>query len=124
MGRVTSNVIPIAIAIVAGILAWDLVRLIGGRREAWDDPSYWVIGYPLMLVAAGMLGLGFPERPWRWAVVIVATQAVWALFLGLATDGSVNLFPLGLAMFAVLALPCIAAAYAGQWLARRLAGQP
>jgi hypothetical protein len=121
MGRAFSNVIPVAIAVVAGILAWDLVRLIGGRREAWDDPNYWVIGYPLMLATALMLGLGFAERPWRWAVVIVAAQAVWALFLGLATDGSVSLFPLGLAMFAVLALPCIGAAYAGQWLARRLA---
>ena len=121
MGRAISNVVPIAIATVAGILAWDLVRLIGGRREAWDDPNYWVIGYPLMLATALMLGLGFPERPWRWAVVIVAAQAAWALFLGLAADGSVSLFPLGLAMFAVLALPCVAAAYAGQWLARRLA---
>ena len=121
MGRAISNVVPIAIAAVAGILAWDLVRLIGGRREAWDDPNYWVIGYPLMLATAFMLGLGFPERPWRWAVVVVAAQAAWALFLGLATDGSVSLFPLGLAMFAVLALPCVAVAYAGRWLARRLA---
>jgi hypothetical protein len=121
MGRAISTVVPVAIAIVAGILAWDLVRLIGGRREAWDDPNYWVVGYPLMLGAALMLGLGFPERPWRWAVVIVAAQAVWALFLGWATDGSVSLFPVGLAMFAVLALPCVVAAYAGQWLARRLA---
>ena len=121
MGRAISNIVPIAIATVAGILAWDLVRLIGGRREAWDDPNYWAIGYPLMLATALMLGLGFPERPWRWAVVIVAAQAAWALFLGLATDGSVSLFPLGLAMFAVLALPCVAAAFVGQWLARRLA---
>ena len=121
MGRAISNAVPVAIATVAGILAWDLVRLIGARREAWDDPNYWVVGYPLMLATAFMLGLGFPERPWRWALVIVAAQAGWALFLGMATDGSVSLFPLGLAMFAVLALPCVAAAYAGQWLARRLA---
>lgn len=121
MGRTASNVIPVAIAIVAGILAWDLVRLIGSRGEAWDDPNYWVVGYPLMLATSFMLGLGFPDRPWRWALVIVAAQAAWALFLGLATDGSVSLFPLGLAMFAVLALPCVAAAYAGKWLARRLA---
>jgi hypothetical protein len=121
MGRTISNIVPVLIGIVAGILAWDLVRLIGGRQEAWDDPNYWVLGYPLMLGAAFMLGLGFPERPWRWAAVIVAAQAAWALFLGLATDGSLSLFPLGLAMFAGLALPCIAAAYGGQWVARRLA---
>jgi hypothetical protein len=122
MARAASNVIPVAIAVVAGILAWDLVRLLGVRPEAWDDANYWLIGYPLMLIAAFILGLGFPERPWRWAAIIVGAQAVWAFFLALAADGLPNLFPLGLIMFALLGLPCIAAAYAGRWLNRRLAG--
>ena len=122
MARPVSNIVPFAIAVVAGILAWDLVRLIGSRGEAWDDPNYWAVGYPLMLASAAMLGLGFPERPWRWALTIVAAQAVWALFLSFSMDGVGNLFPRGLLTFALLAVPCVAAAYAGQWLNRRLAG--
>ncbi|KAB2941075.1 MAG: hypothetical protein K8F92_15165 [Hyphomicrobium sp.] len=120
MARTASPIVPYAIAMVAGVLAWDLVRLLGGRQEAWDDPNYWLIGYPLMLIAAFVLGLGFRERPWRWAVAIVATQAAWSLFLALAADGVPNLLPLGLIMFALLGVPCIGAAYVGKWIGDRV----
>jgi len=29
----------------------------GQRREAWDDPVYWQLGYPLLLLAAFILSL-------------------------------------------------------------------
>jgi len=60
-----SEIVPAAIAVVGGVLSWDLVRLLGNRREAWDDPHYWQIGYPLLLFTAFILAMGFPERPWR-----------------------------------------------------------
>jgi len=119
MSRSASDIVPMAIGVVAGVLSWDLVRLLGDRREAWDDPKYWLIGYPLMLGAAFMLGLGFPERPWRWALVIVGAQAVWATFLALTTDAA-SLLPLGFITFALLCLPCLLAAYGGQRLRQRL----
>jgi len=118
----SSRLVAFAIAVVAGVLSWDLVRLLGSRFEAWDDPLYWSLGYPLMLAASFILGLGFPERPWLWAVVLVAAQALWSLFLGRAFGSGAGLFPLGLAWFALLTIPCILAAYAGKWLNRRLAG--
>lgn len=121
MQRSGPALVPFGIAVVAGVLAWDLVRLIGTRREAWDDPNYWIVGYPLMLGTAFLLGLGFPERPWRWAAAIVGAQALWSLFLA-ASIGDTSLFPLGLLTFAALAVPCIAAAYTGRWMNRRLAG--
>lgn len=120
MARSGSDIVAIAIGAVAGVLSWDLVRLIGERREAWDDPKYWLIGYPLMLFAAFMLGLGFPEEPWRWALAIVGAQAAWAIFLALATGGSLSLLPAGIVTFVLLGLPCLLAAYAGQWLRQRL----
>jgi hypothetical protein len=121
MQREPSNLVPAAVAVVAGILAWDLVRLIGDRREAWDDPTYWFIGVPLMLIAAFILGLGYPERPWRWAVTIVAAQALWAMLLAFAADGVPNLLPAGLVIFLLIALVCTAAAYAGRWFRRYVA---
>jgi hypothetical protein len=120
VARSGPDIVPVAIAVVAGVLSWDLVRLIGDRREAWDDPRYWFIGYPLMLATAFLLGLGFPERPWRWALAIVGVQAAWAIFLDMAADGLPSLFPLGLVTFALLALPLLLSAYAGQWLRSRL----
>ncbi len=118
MARSGPDSVPIAIAVVAGVLGWDIVRLLGEHREAWDDPLYWTVGYPLMLAAAFMLGLGFPEHPWRWALAVVSAQAAWAIFLAFATDGALSL--LHLATFALLSFPCILAAYGGQWLRRRL----
>ena len=120
MARSGPDIVPIGIAVVAGVLSWDLVRLFGEHREAWDDPKYWLIGYPLMVVAAFLLGLGFPQRPWRWGALIVATQAVWATFLALANDGVPDLLPLGFITFALLALPCVLSAYIGQWLRHQL----
>lgn len=120
MSRTAPPIVAYAIAVVAGVLAWDLVRLLGGRYEAWDDPNYWLIGYPLMLIAAFVLGMGFPERPWRWAVTIVGAQAAWSLFLALAAGGVSNLLPLGLVTFALLGVPCVGAAYVGKWIGDRV----
>lgn len=113
-----SDIVPYAISVVVGVLGWDLARLLGGVRQAWDHPAYWLIGVPLMLVAAFILGLGFPYQPWRWAAAIVGTQALWWIFLAQSTGASIA--PLGLLTFAGLALPCLAASYAGRWLAVRM----
>ena len=116
-----SGIVPGLIGVVSGVLSWDLVRLLGERREAWDDPKYWMIGYPLMLGTAFLLGLGFPEHPWRWGLVIAAAQAVWAVLLSLAAEEvSASLWPMGLLTFALLAVPLVVAAYAGQRVRLRL----
>jgi peptidoglycan/LPS O-acetylase OafA/YrhL len=115
-----SEIVPALIAVVAGVLGWDLVRLLGNHSEAWDDPTYWRIGYPILLFTAFILAMGFPARPWRWVLIMIGSQAVWSLFLAIVADGAPNLFPLGLGVFALLALPCLAAAYVGQWFGARV----
>jgi|KBSSwiStaDraftv2_1062776.scaffolds.fasta_scaffold2742245_2 peptidoglycan/LPS O-acetylase OafA/YrhL len=117
-----SEIVPALIAVVAGVLGWDLVRLLGNHGEAWDDPTYWRIGFPILLFTAFILAMGFPERPWRWVIIIIGAQAIWSFLIALATSGVPNLFPLGLLVFALLALPCLAAAYAGQWVGTRVRG--
>ena len=52
---------------------------------------------------------------------MVGAQAAWALLLSVIADGPPSLFPLGLLMFALLAVPCLAAAYAGKRLGERSA---
>ena len=105
-----------AIAAVTGIATWELVRRLGGRREAWDDPVFWQLGYPLMLGASLALGLIWQQHPWRWVAALVGAQAVWSLVLALLVDGVPNLLPLGLITFALLGLPCLLAAYLGKWV--------
>lgn len=115
-----SGTLPSAISIIAGAGAWELVRQLGRRREAWDDPVYWQLGYPLMLLAALVLGIICRDRPWRWVVAMMAGQAAWSFVLAISRDGVPNLFPLGLTMFAVLGLPCLLAAYVGKWIGDRV----
>jgi hypothetical protein len=114
-----STLLPAALAILLGAADWELTRRLGSRRKAWDDPFYWQLGYQLLLLAAFVLGLVWRERPWRWVVLLVAGQVAWSLALTLRDDGVPNLLPLGLVMFALLAIPCLFAAYAGRWVGER-----
>jgi len=119
MESTRSRIVPASIALAVGVLSWEIVVFLGEHREAWDDPLYWQLGYPMLVIAAFVLGLTWRAAPWRWVAWMMAGQAGWSLLLAVLGGGMPNLFPLGLLTSAVLALPCLAAAYAGQWLANR-----
>jgi len=86
---------------------WLLTALISGRAEAWDAPMYWTVTYPLAILLAGVLGYRAPRRAWRWGLLVMLVQAPVLL---LTSGSSLNLLPLGLVLFAILALPPIVAA--------------
>lgn len=104
-----------AIALVGGALLWIVTSAATGRNEAWDAQSYWTLAYPLSIALAGALAWYAPDRPWRWALAVMVSQA---LVLA-ATAGGFGLLPLGLLLFAVLALPGIAVANAVARMRRR-----
>ena len=99
-----------AIAAVAGMALWFAGAEFTGRREAWDSGLYWSLFYPLAVVACGLLGYFFPERPWRWALVLFFAQC---LAMGIRNGEIGNLLPLGLVLFGVLSLPGVAVAKLG-----------
>lgn len=90
-------------AIVGGAIFWLATTAISGRHEAWDSSLYWTVAYPLSIIFGGGLGYWVPDRPWRWGLSVMLGQAV-ALAV---TSSSFGLLPLGLILFAVLALPAI-----------------
>jgi hypothetical protein len=106
----TTDTQPYLIAIFGGASLWLLTSLISGRAEAWDAPMYWTVAYPLAILLAGVLGYRAPRRAWRWGLTVMLVQAP---VLMLTSGGSMGLLPLGLALFAILALPAIAAATFG-----------
>jgi hypothetical protein len=105
------------IAALAGAGIWIALAAVSGRAEAWDSPLYFPVGLPLAIAVAALLGAVAPGRAWRWGAWVMGGQAA-ALLL---TVGPGSLLPLGLVLFAVLALPCMLGALAGAWLRRRLA---
>ena len=96
-------------AVIGGAALWVITAAIGGRREAWDSPLYWMIAYPLMMVLAAVIAQAHPIRPWRFALALMWIQPV--MMVVTSRDSDFALLPLGLIMFGFLALPPIAVAH-------------
>lgn len=111
-------IVPFVAAFMFGAVSWWVVSALTGKREAWDATAYWAVVYPGAIVVAALLGHFHPERPWRWPVVLFEAQAI---AMGIRNGEWGNLVPLGVIVFAVLALPGVAAATLA---ARRRRGPP
>jgi hypothetical protein len=92
---------------------WFAASILGHRREAWDSDLYWAAGYPAAMLACAALGFFFPRSTWRWALTLFLSQyAAMAILAGEIG----NLWPIGLALLAVLSLPGMLFARGGAWL--------
>lgn len=93
-------------ALAAGASLWLGTAAVSGRREAWDSPLYWSAAYPLCLALAASFAWLAPEKPARWAFAVMLVQPIAMMFGG----AGFGLLPLGIILFAILALPAFAAA--------------
>lgn len=109
----TQSIIPLFIAILFGTALWLVPSALTGKREAWDTSTYWVVSYPIAIIASGFLGRSYPERAWRWPVALFEAQAV-AMCIRNGEIG--NLLPVGVVLFAIIAVPGVVAA---KWASRR-----
>ena len=102
----------------AGVATWLYLSHVSHRREAWDDPIYFTTVLPVIAVVAAIVSFLVPEKPWRWAMIPFAAQALVAF----VQNPTANLMPLGLIMFAVFGgfgvIPAKLAAMAGKRFAR------
>ena len=109
-----------SVAFLSGCFGGAFVWLwFGGfdfRREGWDNPHYFTIGVPVLLALCAILGFIVPLRAWRWGVASMLGQVVVAI----AGNPTLNMLPLGLAIFAALAAPCAGAAVLGGLLRRKV----
>ncbi|HTN49256.1 MAG TPA: hypothetical protein VMK32_07495 [Burkholderiaceae bacterium] len=110
---------PLVIAAVVGAVSWFTASAMSGRREAWDASLYWMLVYPAAIAVSALLGHQYPARAWRWPVALFAGQFVAMLVRNGELGG---LWPLGLLLFGVLALPALLAAYVAARIGRRSAG--
>jgi hypothetical protein len=102
----------VSIAAVAGVALWWVATLLTSKREPWDAAVYWVLAYPLAVLTCTLLGYKYPERSWRWPLVLFEAQFI-AMCVRSGELGS--LWPMGMLLFAVLSVPGIVAA---RWAAR------
>lgn len=108
----------LAIAFVAGVVLWFAASFITGRREPWDSSTYWWLIYPVAIAACGYLGYRYPARARLSAFVLFQAQ-----FVGMVIrNGELgNLWPLGLALFAIIAIPGMVVAALAARVARKAA---
>ncbi|MBN1239315.1 MAG: hypothetical protein JXB36_12500 [Gammaproteobacteria bacterium] len=104
------------IALGGGALLWLGTMAVTGSREAWDAPLYWRVTYPLCIALAAFLAYVEPSRSWRWAFAVMLVQPVVML---LTSGSSFGLLPIGLVLFAILAVPPIIAARIATWFRLR-----
>jgi hypothetical protein len=113
--QVSRNLPGMIASSAVGALIWGWVALHGGRAEPWDAPEFWSFGYPAALLACVALGLVFPDRAWRWGLVVFAMLAVVMAGGAIRVGSGVSMLPPGLVLLGVLALPGIGlAALAGR----------
>jgi hypothetical protein len=98
---------PAALATLAGVVLWGVASLLSHKREPWDASVYWVTVYPLAIAMSAVLAYRYPQRPVLWALVIFESQF---LAMCIRSREAGNLWPIGMLLFAVVALPAIAAA--------------
>jgi len=108
---------PFVLAAGVGALLWAATSLLTGRREAWDAAQYWSYAYPAGIAAAAGIAYTNPvPRAWRIGLTLMVAQAVTLAVMA----RSFTLLPLGLIVFAVLAIPpALAANMASRWGMRR-----
>ena len=115
--------LPAAIMLGAsiGVLLEVVVHVVTGRNEAWDSPLFWTAGMPAALVASFGIGLAAKGRAWLATLAVVPGQ-VAAMTVRAGEVGT--LWPLAVALSAVLSLPFVAASFAGWKLRNRTARAP
>ena len=92
------------VAMVAGFALWGIASVITTRREPWDDGRFWCVIYPLAIAASGVLAYRFPHKPVLLNMILFESQFL-AMLIRSGEVGS--LWPLGMLLFAILALPAM-----------------
>jgi hypothetical protein len=98
----------IAGAIATGALLELGIHALSGRREAWDSPQFWTIGFPTALLVAAALGFLARRKDWLWTFAIVPAQVTTMMVRSGEIGG---LWPLAAALSAVLSAPFVGAAF-------------
>lgn len=109
------NTTPWWIAAIIGALLWVGIAAGSGQQEAWDDPSYWRLGYPAMVLLSALLGWFFPRRAWQHGLAMMLAQLMPLLIV----HPFGPLLPLGILFLGGLAVPAMAAAWLAALLHRR-----
>jgi len=103
-------------SLLAGGLYWQLVSMVTGAAEPWDDGAYWLLWYPLALLMCAGLGYFLGGKGGLGSVMLIVAQlpVLWV-------SGEASPFMIvGLLFTVALAVPAIAVSLTSAMIAKRL----
>src|SRR5207237_1516235 len=89
---------PAALAFLAGAAVEVVTSTLGHRREAWDSPYYFTLGFPAMLAASFLIAAATRKYPVRIGYAPFAGQLITMV---LRTGGG-SMLPLGIIVMGLL----------------------
>lgn len=110
--------VPI-LSVVAGMVVWWGIGALVRDVDPMQHKEYLVVGYPLLLVSSVILGSIYGARAWQCGIWMFGAQ----FLIGIVTiKTDLNLWPLGILIFAALAAPCSGLALIGYFLRKKIFG--
>jgi hypothetical protein len=98
------------LAVTTGIALELAIHALSGRREAWDSAQFWTVGLPCALLISAAIGRLSRDRAWLWTFAIAPAQVMTMMVRSGELGG---LWPLTVAMSAILSAPFVLAAFVG-----------
>jgi len=98
-----------ALAFLAGGVVEIVISTLGHRREAWDSPYYFTLGFPAMLAASFFIAAVTGKHPLPVGYAPFAGQLITMV----ARTGGGSMLPLGVIFMGFLGLPGVLAAVLG-----------
>ena len=115
------NRLAACIAVGLGLASWVVTAAVVGKREAWDDPAWFMYALPALFVALVVLGFFFPRNSSLYGPLAMSGQTLALLF---SAKGGLSLLPVGLVLMAVMSLPFVLAGLLGALIRTRGRGVP
>lgn len=101
----------IVFSILGGVALELGIHALSGRREAWDSVQYWTIGLPTVGLLSLVIGYFSAGNAWKWTAAIVPAQVLTMMLR--QGDVGFGLWPLTVALSAILSAPFFVAAFIG-----------
>jgi len=119
MKQETTGWMAAALAFLAGAAVEVVTSALGHRREAWDSPYYFTLGFPAMLAASFLIAAATR----KYAVRIGYAPFAGQLIAMVLRTGGGSMLPLGIIFMGFLGLWGVLAAALGVKAGNRWRGQ-
>jgi len=105
-----------ALGAIIGITVWSVVSLVANNPDPTGSRTYWIFGYPTLLVASFGIALYARLNTWTAGLTMIAAQLIVTL---LFSKGDSTQLIFGLMAYVLYALPLVLASWLGFWISTK-----